>query len=614
MSGSPRGESPETYKNDIHDAAGRDSADTDIDLEEAQLLLRDEFDFEDNEPPRRSPKDRPSGCLGFLNGPQPSRPQKIEPFFRSIQEGPSKLLNKLLPRSEHQNLFLNIILVVWLLLFIGLLTTELPTVDGSGKHVINLDCTDSLWKRKNGCGIHGVDCHPFSDTSFAFRCPPKCADVQLLNPHAVGAYDANYRPLVVGSETYRGDSFICASAIHAGIVTDFSGGCGRINLIGKHSGFKSIRSHDIESIPFDSEFPLSFNFTSANEDGFKCSSEPRSTLLFVSLLATIALSLFSSKSKIFFPIFVIIFAHVSFVSDPPQASYRNITVLPDHLSQFAKRMLPAFFVAVIIWMTVIKRTLSGLDAPIEKSILWLGGFWIGALSNYTFDWIPISRLTTHDLEQQPGAKVALAIIIGVIAVIAVGQIYYFWLEGRLLKYLGLYGLYLIGILFCLAMPGLNLRIHHYIIGLLLLPGTSMQTRPSLLYQGILLGLFVNGVARWDFDSILQTTAALREDGRFNSVVPAMLQPVIEPNVMNGLVASFSWKFLPDGIDGISVLVNDVERYRKFIDEKPDGDVFRWGRSPDDTMNYYIRFAFIQNGRTLDYSKAGTFLSNGTWAA
>lgn len=140
----------------------------------------------------------------------------------------------------------------------------------------------------------------------------------------------------------------------------------------------------------------------------------------------------------------------------------------------------------------------------------------------------------------------------------------------------------------------------------------MQTRPSLLYQGILLGLFVNGIARWDFDSILQTTAALREDGKFDSVVPAIVKPIINSSATEGLLASFSWKFLPDGIDGISVLVNDVERYRAFSDQEANGDVFEWKRPPDVAMNEYFRFAFIQSGRTLDYSKTGVLMSNGTW--
>ncbi|KAH6612025.1 hypothetical protein C7974DRAFT_89881 [Boeremia exigua] len=612
MSSPARDPVPKNYKDESNDAPNRDSADTDIDLEEAQLLLREEFDFEDNDLATHHPTPKPVGFLSLLAGPQPPRPQKITPWFPAMQDAPARLLNKILPRTAHQSLFLNAVLVLWFLFFVGLLTSELPTVDGDGKHVVNLDCTDALWKRKNECGLDGVNCHPFANTSFAFRCPPKCADVRLLNPHAVGPLDVNYRPLVVGSGVYRGDSFVCGAAIHAGIVDGGKGGCGRVRLVGEQSGFKSEEKFGIESIGFDSEFPLSFNFTSADEDGFRCSGEPRSALLAMSLLATTVLSLFSSKSKVFFPIFVVIFAHVSFVSDPPQASYRNITVLPDHLSMFAKRLLPAFFVAVVIWKTVVQRTLSGLDAPVEKTVLWLGGFWIGALSNYTFDWIPISRLTAHDLEQQPGAKLALAVIIGVILVIAVGQICYFWLEGRLLTYLGLYGLFVFGIVFCLAIPGVNLRIHHYIIGLLLLPGTSMQTRPSLVYQGILLGLFVNGIARWDFDSVLQTAAALREDGKFNSVLPMILEPAIAYSNSEGFVASFSWKFLPAGVDGISVLVNDVERYRGFLDEKPDGDMFKWQRLPADGMDDYFRFAFIQNGRTLDYSKAGTLRVNGTW--
>lgn len=606
-----RGEGRPRFEDEANDARTRGSADTDIDLEEAHLLLREEFDFEDSDLAEQRHTVRSSGYSGFLSGPHPARPQKIRPFLPTLEEAPARLLNNLLARREHQSLVLNAVLVIWLLLFAGFLSTELPTADEDGKYVVNLDCTDSLWKRKNGCGINGVNCHPFENSAFAFRCPSKCADVKLLNPHAVGAYDANYRPLVVGSKIYRGDSFVCASAIHAGIVDNRSGGCGRVELVGGQENFTSTKSHGIESIAFDSDFPLSFQFAE-NEQGSKCSSEPRSALLAVSLLTTSILSLFSTQSKIFFPIFSIIFAHVSFVSDPPKASYRNITVLPDHISMFARRLLPAFFIAIIIWKKVVKRTLSGLDVPVEKTILWLGGFWIGALSNYTFDWIPISRLTPHDLEQQPGAKLALAIIVGVLVLIALGQIYCFWCEGRLLRYLGLYGLFAVAMLVCLAIPGVNLRIHHYIIGLLLLPGTSMQTRPSLLYQGILLGLFVNGVARWDFDSILQTTAALRDDGKINSIVPAVIMPKIESSTTNGVLASFSWMILPKDIEGISVLVNDVERYRAFIDEYPDGETFNWGRPADDSMNDYFRFAFIKDGRTLDYSKAGTLLGNGTW--
>lgn len=280
---------------------------------------------------------------------------------------------------------------------------------------------------------------------------------------------------------------------------------------------------------------------------------------------------------------------------------------------FAKRLLPAFFCAIVIYRTIVKRTLSGVPAHVEKTILWLGGFFFGALSNYTFDWIPISRLTAHDLTQQPGALMALAIILIILAMVIAGQVYFFWLEGRLPRYLALYGLFILGILFCLAIPGVSLRLHHYILGLLLLPGTSLQTRPSLLYQGILLGLFVNGIARWDFDSILQTADALRADGKFESALPKLLQPTIS-RTAEELIAIFPWIEPPMGMDGISVLVNDVERMRTFFHDgiKPNVRSFKWVRPVGVELNEYIRFAYVVGGKALDYTKAGTLFRNGTW--
>jgi hypothetical protein len=159
------------------------------------------------------------------------------------------------------------------------------------------------------------------------------------------------------------------------------------------------------------------------------------------------------------------------------------------------------------------------------------------------------------------------------------------------------------------MPKLTLRIHHYIIALLLLPGTAMQTRVSLLCQGLLVGLFVNGIARWDFDSILQTAAALRGDGQLGSGIPAILEPVI-----NGSSITFAWENLLRGYQGVSVVVNDVERYRG--SDGSDQGNFTWSRS-DDEKDEYFRFGFISyqlfgNVAYSDFTRAGTWFSNGTW--
>src|SRR5690606_15444012 len=129
--------------------------------------------------------------------------------------------------------------------------------DGAGDLVVNVDCVETLWPR-NRCGVDGERCLPFSNVSLPFRCPADCRSVQVLNPRPVGPEEVNYRPLVVGGSPYRGDSFICGAAIHAGVVSDAYGGCGRVTRVGEHIGFASSESNGVESIAFDSYFPLSY--------------------------------------------------------------------------------------------------------------------------------------------------------------------------------------------------------------------------------------------------------------------------------------------------------------------------------------------------------------------
>jgi hypothetical protein len=509
-----------------------------------------------------------------------------------------------------------IFVLFWAAAFVPpLWTSSRPLKDGSGADVINFNCVDTFWERKNFCGLDGIDCKPFEGVAIPFRCPAHCSSVQVLEPRAVGPLDVIYRPLVIGNDVYRGDSWVCASAIHAGVMPD-AGGCGRVTLLGEGSPFLEVDRHGIRSIPFDSYFPLSFSIT-RDSSIQHCSREPRISLLLVSMLFTTTLSLVSASSSVlFFTTFIAIFAHVSFVSDPPTASLHNTSVLPDHMSRFAERLLPSLFLAVVLYRTCVARTLRDLDAHIEKTVLWLGGFWIGALSNYTLDWIPISRLRAHDIAQQPGAAAALAVILMLLVLAVASQVYYLWLERRVLPYLTLYGILVAGILVCLAIPGVELRIHHYVIGLLLLPGTSVQTRPSLLYQGILLGLFINGVARWGFASVLQTADSLRGDGTFDSLLPVIGDPTIALSSVAGAISNitFTWDTL-SGMDGISVLVNDVERLRHFFSNasSPDADDnFTWQRPADLALTEYFRIGFVKDRMALDYTPAYTWYANGTW--
>ncbi|KAI9750830.1 MAG: hypothetical protein M4579_006292 [Chaenotheca gracillima] len=550
----------------------------------------------------------------WAQGPQPPQPQKISAFFPRVQTAPVRYLDRFLPKKRHKIALLVAFYFCWLLVFAAVLhhSAKASEIEGYGEPT-QIGCGATYWSDGNGCGLNGNDCRPFDNSTFAFRCPGNCIGTQVLNPHAVGDQEILYQPLVIGGPSaggaghdavYRGDSFLCGAAIHAGIVTNKAGGCGVVKLVGEGTNYSSTTRNHITSIGFDSSFPLSYSFVEGVPAECK---DLRWPLLGVSIAFTVLLSLFTMSPGVFFvSIFVGIYFQVGLSSDPPSTGdYFTI------VSILLGRFLPAAFVAFVLYRYCIRRTLDGLNAQVEKTILWLGGCWVGALTNYTFDFIPIQRLTPHDINQQPGAKAALAVIAICLLLIVAGQIWYFRLEGRLPRYLGLYIFFCVMLGLFVAIPGLNLRIHHYILAILLTPGTSMQTRPSLLYQGILMGFFINGIARWGFDSILQTPAALRGDGQFNSMLPTITTPQLTADNI-----TFSWsapRIASNGngtYDGISVLVNDVERFRGF--QGYDPDEFTWSREPRDELPYYFRFAYVQGSSSADYTKAGTWKGDGRW--
>lgn len=527
------------------------------------------------------------------------------------------MLDRYFPKRKHKILLLAVFYMCWILTF-GLVlhrSAFAADIPGYGSPV-RITCTDRFWNDGNGCGLNGDLCRPFENTSMPFRCPANCKRVQLLNPHAVGDQLVNYRPLVVGgpvdeqSKTshayYRADSFICGAAIHAGFINDASGGCGVVAQIGEKNSYPSVRQMHITSVGFDSYFPRSFSFLPGTSA--KC-RDLRWPLLGVSLTFTILLSLFTASPAVFFPsIFLGVFFHVALASDPP-----NLTDYYAIVSIALGRLLPACFCMYAVYRFAVLRQLDGLRAQIEKTILWLGGCWIGALNNYTFDKIPIERLTPHDIKNQPGAIPALITVVLTLFLIAIGQAWALRVEGRLPRYLAIYGIFIAGILALVAVPKMNVRIHHYILGLLLVPGTSMQTRPSLLFQGILVGLFINGIARWGFDSILQTPGELRGDAPIGSLLPIITAPIIHNNFSLDSLRpniTFDWlKPFPRGYDGVSVLVNDVERYHEYEDRMEDS--WTWVRRLED-VNEYFRFAYLRGGGRGDFTRAGVWRRDGGW--
>lgn len=583
--------------------------------------------------------------VNWVKGPNPPRIYTITPFFPKVQQAPLRLLDRYAPKRIHRFWLLILVYACWLLSFSLVLraSSVAESIPGHGSP-IRLSCSSRYWEDGNGCGINGDQCRPFANATLAFRCPADCHKTLELTPHAIGDQELVYKPLVVGGPTgqqtgfegeiqdnavYRGDSFICASAIHSGFIKKSEGGCGVLTLTGEQTSFTASSHSGIDSFGFDSYFPHSFGFLSGTRAQCK---DLRWPALAISAFFTALLSVFTTSPSVFFwSMFTALFFHVALASDPPsETSYWGL------LSIAFARFLPACFCAWVTYRYTVKRSLANLTAQIEKTILWLGAAWVGSLNNYTFDRIPIQRLTPHDIKAQPGAIPALIIVVLTIFVIALGQAWAFRVEGRMPRYLVIYGIFVVTLLIMLALPGLNLRIHHYILGLLLLPGTSFQNRPSLVYQGLLLGLFINGVARWGFASILETPSSLLEGFQTNSLLPAV-------SVLAIGARNITFNFGPLPIydpkikvtyDGISVLVNDVERFHGYGDDRSywdtsSGNNFTWtwtrhsadgGFSVvDSDVNAtahqppeYFRFGYLSGNQAADFTKAGRWNSDGKW--
>ncbi|KAI0051653.1 hypothetical protein FA95DRAFT_1484745 [Auriscalpium vulgare] len=469
-----------------------------------------------------------------------------------------------------------------------------------------IGCTSTYWSANAGCGLDGLACAPFENSTFDFRCPAQCKSVDLLNPRTVGDEQVVFQPLIVGGgddlSTYRGDSFICAAALQAGLISNSRGGCGTISLTGNFTNFLPRTANGLSSIGFPTVFPLSYRFSPSSP--FSHCSDLRNDALVMNVLVTVILVLLLRPKPvvIFWCLVCIGFWHVTLFSQPRSD--------PPDLADAFGTFLPALFICYAFWRLAFRFVMPIFvtKMPIEAAILYLGPYWVTVLTNLTFDKIPIDRLTAEDIKAQPGGITALIIIIVVVLVLVVNQARVIRKTGWLPYYVGWYiigGLVVLSIAF---LPTLHLRIHHYIIAMVLIPGTAFPTRVSALIQGFLLGLFLSGAAAYGFDSILQTAAQLRRDATIGTDLPAFLTNATTYNsAVPWQNQTILWSPLPsdESWDGFVLLVDDVERYV--------GAALNFSfASLQQGIPHFFRLALTDSGDTGDFTKAALLWPNGTW--
>ncbi|KAG9314246.1 hypothetical protein JVU11DRAFT_5033 [Chiua virens] len=471
-----------------------------------------------------------------------------------------------------------------------------------------VDCTSVFWTENAGCGLDGGLCAPFTNTSLDFRCPAQCSSVEVLNPRLIGNVELDFAPLLVGGgdaqKTYRADSFICSSAIQAGFISDSTGGCATVQLVGNFTDYLPITAYGLTSVGFPSVFPMSFRFSPSTS--LTHCKDLRNDALAFNILITCALFLILRPKAIvlYWCLVCIGFWHIALFSQP-QAT-------PPPLDNAFAAFLPTLFVCYGLWRVAVRFTLPVFaNSPFEAMIWYLAPYWTGVLTNLTMAQIPIESLTAQNITQQPGGLLALIIICLILLVIVINQIRVIRKTGYLPYYLGWHIMGGLVVLVLGLLPGLQLRLHHYIIAMALFPGTGFPTRLSAIYQGFLLGMFLNDVAGYGFDSILETAADLVGDGSTGSPLPTFLTNSSNYDAAISLAnQTISWAPIPDSVssqgwNGFSLLVDDVERYV--------GSALNFSLASLETgLPHFFRLAYVTSGNPGDFTMPTTLWPNGTW--
>lgn len=450
---------------------------------------------------------------------------------RSFSFRPDPPLYRFLTRHRTERLIIPFLLL-WAMLNVLLMRQQFYVADPP-----IIGCTASAWADwpPDTCGVNGTGCAgDLATDAGVYRCLGGCSEVPLGNPRWVGGTEVNGVPLVIGgnedvyrsvqqlppivsgesADMCRADSWICPAAIHSGFVSRTFGGCVSLTPLAYPAGssdFVGSYAHGVPSYSFLPTYPaaysLSHSFTSGCLDLHPVISTVNAVLLFI-----FTLLLRPSPPVLFSVLLILGFAQITLVSDPANLA-------PDWGYIFGA--LPAVLLAGYWFYNVaFERTLSGTrHLPLEMALWQGGGYWIGIESSIIFARLPISRLGYGTLSAAGAAT--LAVIIVLVALVAVLQAWSGRKYGLLQYYLVRYVLltlnnfmterrryfWLLPICLILnAIPGYVFRLHHYLYSLAAMPVLSLPNRISLFLQAFILGLFLDGVGRWGWESILQTVA------------------------------------------------------------------------------------------------------------
>jgi hypothetical protein len=206
--------------------------------------------------------------------------QRFQLYYNSVND--SYYLTKL--RAKRDQYHLHTLVIFSILSFLSLFL--LFYYNGFAAHTelgppYELSCRETQFIQGNYCGINGIDCQPFQSSDVtAFRCARGCLSYG-------GGYDET--SLVGGlNNLYTADSYICAAALHSGIISS-SGGCAAFKMTGPRASFLTQPGQSgLSSLAFHGPFPSSFSLFSV--DSQHCEYIPF-TILGIGVVLLLALCL-----------------------------------------------------------------------------------------------------------------------------------------------------------------------------------------------------------------------------------------------------------------------------------------------------------------------------------
>ncbi|WVR08780.1 hypothetical protein IAU60_005838 [Kwoniella sp. DSM 27419] len=541
----------------------------------------------------------PSDAASSLPPPQPSTTLQSTWFRKST----SVVLDPVFRRLAFP-VALYPFLIIWTTCFILLVRQQyyLP----HAPRIIS--CTAAPWDDwpPDTCGSQGVKCQDSLGKidGQAFRCMGGCRDTSLGNPRYIGNERVNGVPLLIGGGdpygTYRADSWVCASAIHSGLVSPTLGGCVNFHAMPYpqgHSGYASSESNGLVSIAFSPFFPGAFRLSAHLASGC-LDLHYIITGVNAFCLAVTTLFMRPPPALLFTILLVGGYFHLTLFVNPPH--------VPPNWETIFARLPPVLLTGYWAWQVSFKRTMGGfIELPFEHA-LWQGaGFWMGIESHVIFAKLPISRLGYDALD--PGGVIALTVIIVIMVMVVLVQAWqmrkYGLLRYYLIRYIGL-----VPLLIILAfIPSYTFRPHHYLLALIAIPVLSLPNRISLFGQAFALGLFLDGVGRWGWDGVIQLTGSLLGDANSGSYIPefwrnATTSAVLGFDPLNTLDKMYY-------VSGYSVLVDDMQAFSNYTNASLN--VAELNLAPG--IDHYFRLAFIANGSSLDFTKPVTWFANQSWS-